>query len=142
MKLSTGLEKVAIEFSNGDVDYIYFNTTDYQFRDRLVNMEHQLTEKVKELADVEIIGNGEAVNPDEIEIVRKFDTIVRGELNEAFGSDVSTVVFKYTSPFAFHNKEMYVFTVLKYLIHVVTKAGEKARKESEKVMDKYIRDYT
>ena len=126
MKLSTGKVAFPIEFDNGDVQNIYFNPTDPELATRLMSAKDKISVRMQELnfSDFEMSNDGEAVinniadyeNLTDEQIVTvaqkaeaiknvmaEIKQIIIDELNTAFGSDVSTVIFKYCSPFAIVN---------------------------------------
>ena len=163
MKLSTGKVAFPIEFDNGDKACIYFNPNDPDFASRLMSVKDKISNRIKSVGaeNLEISANGETIvnyknvsefSAEEFEAAKKhaekstkaFDEtkkIICEELNEAFGSDVSTVVFKYCSPFAIVEGQYYIVYFLESILPEIQKSIEKTNKTAEKKMSKYIEKY-
>lgn len=88
MKLNTGLNEIEIKFDNGESGIIYYNPTDPKLYNRLKAFDEIISERLKE------------IKGDDIDAMNTADDIIREELNNTFNGDVSSVLFKYTSPLA------------------------------------------
>lgn len=165
IKLSTGKIAFPIEFDNGDVQNIYFNPSDPELGTRLINAKDIIAERLKKIGtdDFELSNAGEptvlgriedAMNltDEEMAVItanaEKFakavsDTkqIIFEELNNAFGSDISSAVFKYCSPFAIVDGNYYVLNFLEAIAPEIKKHITKANKEAEKKMQKHVGKY-
>lgn len=164
MKLSTGKVAFPIEFDNGDVQNIYFNPTDPELATRLMAAKDKISARMQELnfSDFEMSNDGEAVVNDISDyesltdeqivavtqkaeaiknVMAEIKQIIIDELNTAFGSDVSTVIFKYCSPFAIVNGNYYILNFLEAIAPEIKKYIEKSNKEAEKKMQKHIGKY-
>ena len=165
MKLSTGKIAFPIEFDNGDKDCIYFNPNDPDLATRLITAKDKIQKRIEEtnFNDVELSFNGEPIEIDKIKnisdltseqldiltknaeaisnVVNEAKTIVCEELNYAFDSDVSTVVFKHCSPFAIVNGNYFITNFLEAIAPEIKKHIDKSNAEAEKKMGKYMNKY-
>ena len=165
MKLSTGKVAFPIEFDNGDTDCIYFNPNDPDLATRLIASKDNIQNRIEEMNvdNIELSTDGEAVSINEIKnindlskeqmaavvenaekyanIVSITKEIVCDELNTAFGSDVSSVVFKHCSPFAIVDGKYFIMQFLEAIAPEIKKHIEKSNAEAEKKMGKYLNKY-
>lgn len=165
IKLSTGKIAFPIEFDNGDKDCIYFNPNDPNLATRLIESKDKIQKRLEKMKfeDFEMTNSGEAVKIDEIEsindlseeqrtilvenaekiakIVNDTKDIVCEELNVAFGSDISSVVFKYCSPFAVVGGNYFVMNFLEAITPEIQKYINKSNAETEKKLGKHINKY-
>jgi hypothetical protein len=141
MKLSTGKIAFPIEFDNGDKDYIYFNPSDPDLFIRMKNFETRAQEKIKDIGDVELTAEGVPLRSAQIEAFEKMQNILKEELDYAFGSPVSNVVFKHCSPFAIVNGDYFVVQFVEAITPVIKEKVEEANTEANKRMDKHIGKY-
>ena len=84
-----------------------------------------------------LIKKGEKVS----ELFDKTKQIIYEELNKAFDSDVSSVVFKYCSPFAIVDGSYFILNFLEAITPEIKRYIEKANKDAEKKMQKHIGKY-
>ena len=165
MKLSTGKIAFPIEFDNGDKDCIYFNPNDPDFATKLIEAKDRIAERVENMKfeDFEMTNAGEAVEIENLKnimnlteeqtnilaekaeknakIVESTKQIIFEELNFAFGSDISSVVFKHCSPFAVVNGEYFVIQFLNEIAKEIRKKIDKSNLEVEKKMAKHLNKY-
>lgn len=141
MKLSTGKVAFPIEFDNGDKDYIYFNPSDPDLLIRMKNFDTRAQEKIKDIEDVELTAEGKPLRIAQIEAFEKLQNILKEELDYAFGSPVSNVVFKHCSPFAIVGGEYFVFQFVQAITPEIEKHIKKANADVEKRMAKHISKY-
>lgn len=165
MKLSTGKIAFPIEFDNGDKQNIYFNPNDPELATRLMQAKDNITKRMSEINfdDFSLSNSGEAVVPetmndvldlseDEIsKIMTKAENlsktvsntkkVICEELNNAFDSDVSSVVFKYCSPFAIVNGNYYINIFFEAIAPEVERCIKEANAGVEKNMKKHIEKY-
>ena len=164
MKLSTGKVAFPIEFDNGDKDCIYFNPNDPDLAARLIASKDKIEKRMNELnADnLSLSNDGETLIPDDLNIekmteeqlnavlknaeeIKKIITdtknIVYEELNTAFGSDVSSVVFKHCSPFAIVDGNYFILNFLEAITPEIKKHVQSSNIEAEKRMNKHLNKY-
>lgn len=165
MKLNTGKIAFPIEFDNGDIQNIYFNPSDPELGTRLIKAKDFISSRIEEISmdDFELSNDGEPVDFESLEdtegltdeqmenLIKKgekvselFDKtkqIIYEELNKAFDSDVSSVVFKYCSPFAIVDGNYFILNFLEGIAPEIKRYVEKANKDAEKKMQKHIGKY-
>lgn len=164
MKLSTGKVAFPIEFDNGDKDCIYFNPSDPDLASRFSVAKERISQRMEQAKiDKMTLGNDgvpvvesmdDIMNlPDDemdavidrakntVKIFEDAKAIVCDELNVAFGSDVSSVVFKHCSPFAVVDGEYYVLQFLRAITPEIQKNLKKSTEETEKKMAKHVNKY-
>ena len=143
MKLSTGKVAFPIEFDNGDKEVIYFNPNDPDLMIRIKNLENRMQDKINGFEDIELEADGTPTDIAKIDIFDKMQAIFKEELNYAFGSNISEVVFKHCSPFAIVGGEYFVVQFINAIApeiqKYIEKANEDARKRMSKHLDKYIK---
>lgn len=168
MKLSTGKIAFPIEFDNGDKDCIYFNPNDPDLAMRLKSAKDKISARVENMGfeDFELSNSGEPADIVDIidlddfmnrteeekkiiaeeaektaKVVEETRKIICEELNSAFGSDVSSVVFKHCSPFAVVNGEYFIMQFLSAIAPEIQKKIHKSNAEVEKKMAKHLNKY-
>lgn len=141
MKLSTGKIAFDIEFDNGDNDVIYFNPNDPDLMLRTKNFTKKISEKIKELDDVELTADGKPAKMSQYDIFERLQKILKDELDYAFGGSISDVVFKHCSPFAIVNGEYFVVQFIKAITPEIENHINKASADAEKRMAKHIDKY-
>ena len=166
MKLSTGKVAFPIEFDNGDKDCIYFNPNDPDLATRLMSAKDKISERIANMKteDVELTNSGEVVDVKDIndfmglteeqahalyakaehtaKALEETKAIICEELNVAFASDVSSVVFKHCSPFAVVNGEYFIMQFLSAIAPEIQKKINKSNAEVEKKMAKHLNKYS
>ena len=141
MKLSTGKVAFPIEFDNGDKAVIYFNPNDPDLMVRMKNLETKVSEKIKDIQDVELTNEGTPANLSQIDLFEKMQNVLKEELDYAFGGDVSSVVFKHCSPFAVVGGEYFVVQFIEAITPEIEKHIKKANADVEKRMAKHLAKY-
>ncbi len=141
MKLGTGKVAFPIEFDNGDKQTIYFNPNDPDLMVRMNNLEKKVQEKIKGLDDVELDEKGKPTKFSKIESFEKIQSILKEELDYAFGGSVSEVVFKHCSPFAIVGDEYFVVQFIEAITPEIKKHIKKANADAEKRMAKHLDKY-
>ena len=165
MKLSTGKIAFPIEFDNGDKDCIYFNPNDPDLGTRLIAARDKIQKRIDEidLEGLDLANNGELLtseNPKNIydipeeklneiiynaekisKVVNETKTVACEELNTAFGSDISSVVFKHCSPFAIVDGDYFIINFLDAIAPEIKKHTNKANADLEKKMSKHLSKY-
>lgn len=165
MKLSVGKIAFPIEFDNGDKDVIYFNPNDPDLATRLMASKENIDKKIKEISseDFNLTNDGEIEaikTPDDLEnlsseefnkvsqraerlsnILTTTKKIICDELDNAFDSDISKVVFKHCSPFAVINGEYFITQFINAITPEIQKHIKKSNTEMDKKMSKHINKY-
>lgn len=162
MKLSTGKIAFPIEFDNGDVQNIYFNPSDPELGERLIRAKDIISNRLEKqsLGEIELSNSGEPVdikklkNMTEEEITELLEKtektrkafavtkqIICEELDRAFDSDVSSVIFKYCSPFAIVGGNYFILNFFDAVAPEIEKCINSSNKEFQKRMQKHIGKY-
>ena len=142
MKLSTGKVAFPIEFDNGAKETIYINPNDPDLFVRFSNFEKRVEDKLKDIDDFELSADG---TPNNEELIGKFESInkvICEELDIAFASNVSSIVFKYCSPFAIVGGEYFLIQFVQAIRPEIEKHNKKANVELQKKMAKHTDKYT
>ena len=142
MKLSTGKVAFPIEFDNGAKETIYINPNDPDLFVRFSNFEKRVEDKLKDIDDFELSADG---TPNNEELIGKFESInkvICEELDIAFASNVSDIVFKYCSPFAIVGGEYFLIQFVQAIRPEIEKHNKKANTELQKKMAKHTAKYS
>jgi hypothetical protein len=141
MKLSTGKVAFPIEFDNGDKQTIYFNPNDPDLMVRMKNLDARVQEQIKGMGDIELTEEGKPSDFSKIDAFDKMQSILKNELDYAFGGSVSDVVFKHCSPFAIVGGKYFVEQFIEAIAPEIEKHIKKANADAEKRMAKHIDKY-
>lgn len=165
IKLNTGREAFPIEFDNGDKDCIYFNPNDPDLAKRLLEAKDKISARIEKIniEKLDLANNGEAINVKDIKdfadlpeneamsliekaertaaVIEETKKILFEELNTAFNSDVSSVVFKHCSPFAVVNGEYFITQFLTAITPEIQKRVKKSTADVQKKMSKHTAKY-
>ena len=139
MKLNTGKMAFPIEFDNGAVEKIYFNPNDPDLAIKMSVLHETVMKRMEGFPDIETDAEGNPVEKDKVEQFKQITNILCDELNNAFGSDVSSVVFKYCSPFAIVDGEYFMIQFVKAIAPEIKKIVEKSNKNMLKHIEKYAK---
>ena len=142
MKLSTGKVAFPIEFDNGAKETIYFNPNDPDLFVRFSNFEKRVEEKLNGIGDFDLSVDGTPKNEELLEKFENINKVICEELDVAFASNVSSVVFKYCSPFAIVGGEYFLIQFVQAIRPEIEKHNKKANVELQKKMAKHIDKYT
>lgn len=142
MKLSTGRVEFPIEFDNGDKDSIWFNPTDPQLAIRLKDFGSSVSEKLKAYDDMEVTVDGQAKDESDIEKFREMLNIIYEEIDKAFDSKISDVVFKHCSPLAIIDGDYQMMNFVNAITPEIKKHNKKAMEQAEKKMAKHLAKYS
>lgn len=142
MKLSTGKVAFPIEFDNGAKETIYINPNDPDLFVRFSNFEKRVEDKLKDIDDFELSADGTPNNEKLIEKFESINKVICGELDVAFASNVSSVVFKYCSPFAIVGGEYFLIQFVQAIRPEIEKHNKKANAELQKKMAKHTAKYS
>ena len=141
MKLSTGKVAFPIEFDNGDKECIYFNPSDPDLISRISNLQNKISNRIKTIEDVKLTAEGESEDKSFADFIQNFQNILYEEIDQAFGGEVSAVVFKHCSPFAIVGGEYFIVQFVRAIIPEIRKRIEKANAAVEKNMAKHLNKY-
>ena len=141
MKLSTGKIAFPIEFDNGDKDCIYFNPSDPNLSVRLKDFQGKVSERLKKFENIKIDNEGKPQTSELIEDFRNAQNIMCEELDIAFGSEISSIVFKHCSPFAIVNGSYFIIQFIEAIRPEIEKQIKKANADVEKKMAKHLDKY-
>lgn len=141
MKLSTGKVAFPIEFDNGAKETIYFNPNDPDLFVRFSNFEKRVDEKLKDIDDFELSADGTPSNEKLLEKFEGINKVICEELDAAFASNVSSVVFKYCSPFAIVGGKYFLIQFAQAIRPEIEKHNKKANADLQKKMAKHTAKY-
>ena len=142
MKLKTGLIPFPIEFDNGAKETIYFNPNDPDLFVRFSNFEKRVEDKLKGISDFDLSTDGTPKNEELLEKFESINKVICEELDVAFASNVSSVVFKYCSPFAIVGGDYFLIQFVKAIRPEIEKHNKKANADLQKKMAKHTAKYT
>ena len=142
MKLSTGKVAFPIEFDNGAKETIYFNPNDPDLFVRFSNFEKRVEDKLKDIDDFELSADGTPSNEELLEKFESINKVICEELDVAFASNVSDIVFKYCSPFAIVGGEYFLIQFVQAIRPEIEKHNKKANADLQKKMAKHTDKYT
>ena len=141
IQLSTGKVKIELIFDGNEREFIYFNPNDPDLYVRMVNFQENVENYLKNIEDIELDGNGNPVEESAVEKYKKFRKVLYEELDSAFDSKISSVVFKKCSPFAIVNGDYFIMQFLDGLIPEIKKHQSQATLEAQKKMAKHLDKY-
>ena len=144
IKLDIGIESFPIEFSNGKKAEIHFNPNDPDLAVRLKRFRDNAPKRIAEIEDVEIGNDGKPTIEQGVEAIERFEkiqNIMCEELDKAFGSEISSEVFKYCSPFALVKGERFVVRFMEAMLPEIQKRMEKANEKRADIQKKYLSKY-
>ena len=142
MKLSAGKVAFPIEFDNGAKETIYFNPNDPDLFVRFSNFEERVEDKLKGISDFDLSVDGTPKNEELLEKFENINKVICEELDVAFASNVSDIVFKYCSPFAIVGGEYFLIQFVQAIRPEIEKHNKKANVELQKKMAKHTDKYT
>ena len=142
MKLSTGKVAFPIEFDNGAKETIYFNPNDPDLFVRFSNFEKRVEEKLNGIGDFDLSVDGTPKNEELLEKFENINKVICEELDVAFASNVSDIIFKYCSPFAIVGGEYFLIQFVQAIRPEIEKHNKKANVELQKKMAKHTAKYT
>lgn len=142
INLDAGIKTIAVNFGFGEPDQIQFNPSDPKFTVRLKQMMKNLDEYSKQVKDIELDEEGQPIEHSFLEKFEEMRKKMEDEIDKAFNSSISAVVFKHCSPFAKVKGQYFVTQFLNAILPVIKADIEKTQKESterkRKHLDKYI----
>ena len=141
INLSTGKVKIEIVFDGEEKEYIFFNPNDPNLYVRMSEFQENLDNFLKTIEDVELDESGNPKDVSALEKYKSFSNKLFEELDKAFDSPISNIVFKRCSPFAIVEGEYFIMQFVEGIIVEIKKHQEKATKEAEIKMAKHLDKY-
>ena len=141
VQLNTGKVKIELVFDETEKEYIYFNPNDPDLYVRMTRFPENVENYLKNVEDIDIDENGNPVEENAVEKYKKFREVLYEELDTAFDSKISSVVFKKCSPFAIVNGDYFIMQFLDGLIPEINKYQSQATLEAHKKMAKHLDKY-
>lgn len=142
MKLSTGRVAFEIEFDNGEVGTIYFNPTDPQLAVRIKDCGNAIEAELSKIASTDVNVDGSAKSMDDVDAIRECNECLLTEIDKAFDSKVSDVVFRYCSPLAIVNGNFFILSFLDAISPEIMGMIEKTKTTFDKTMDDRLAKYS
>ena len=141
IQLSTGKVKIELVFDEIEKECIYFNPNDPDLYVRMTRFQENVENYLKNVEDIELDENGNPVEESAVDKYIKFREVLYDELDTAFDSKISAVVFKKCSPFAIVNGDYFIMQFLEGLIPEIKKHQSQATLEAQKKMAKHLDKY-
>ena len=141
IQLSTGTATLDLAFDETEKEHIYFNPNDPDLYVRMTRFQENVENYLKNVEDIDIDENGNPVEENAVEKYKKFREVLYEELDTAFDSKISSVVFKKCSPFAIVNGDYFIMQFLDGLITEIKKHQSQATLEAQKKMAKHLDKY-
>ena len=138
--LDTNLKSYEVEFKDrGITTEIRFNPADPDLAVRFSELQDRVSEGLKDLSDIELDENGRAKDMSFVENIKKVDALIRGELDRAFGNEISEIVFQFCSPMASVNGKYFIVQFIEAVSPFIEKSIEDENKALKKHLAKYNR---
>ena len=141
INLSTGKVKIEIVFDGEEKEYIFFNPNDPDLYVRMAGFQENLENYLKTIEDIDLDESGNPKDVSALEKYKSFSNKLYEELDKAFDSPISNIVFKRCSPFAIVEGEYFIMQFIEGIIAEIKKHQEKATKEAEIKMAKHLEKY-
>lgn len=141
INLSTGKVKIEIVFDGEEKEYIFFNPNDPNLYVRMSEFQENLDNYLKTIEDVELDESGNPKDVSALEKYKCFSNKLYEELDNAFDSPISNIIFKRCSPFAIVEGEYFIMQFVEGIIVEIKKHQDKATKEAEVKMAKHLEKY-
>ncbi len=142
IKLSTGKIAFPIEFDGEETAVIYFNPNDPNLSIRMKDFEQNMKDKLELLEkDFSLDVEGNPEDPEMIEDFRKVQNALFEEIDRAFDSKISDVVFKHCSPLAIVDGDFFIMQFIEAIKPEVQKHVDKGRKAIDKKIQKHVGKY-
>ena len=142
IKLNTGLKTFKIDFTDrGEVAEISFNPTDKGLLIRFKETQKRIEERLNPFIDVELGADGTPKKSNFVDEFEKMTNIIYEEIDRAFDSKISEVVFKYCNPFSAVNGNYFYLTFFEAITPIIRKYGAIQTNKANNNMDKYLQKY-
>ena len=138
--IDTGLVEFILPFDRG-TEKIYFNPNDLDFFIRLTDMINAMSD-IYEKASVEYENATDSM--EKLEITRRLNEKIKADFDNAFGNNVSDVIFKYVSPNGIikAKSQYYPFYILKWLMPKIEEETGKTSKATMSALEKAMSKHT
>lgn len=142
IKIDDGLEAFEYEFPNGRKETVYIAATDANLAPRFYDVQKKIEAKIKDVKEIELNADGTAKDADAVEEVREAVEFIKDCIDEAFDTDVSSKIFRHSSPLAIVKGGQYFFQVFmtatyKEIADRMNKATKEIMKQKKTHTDKY-----
>lgn len=119
---------------------IYIRPADISILDRYQRLTDDFEDIIKPLQTVNINPDGTAAFEEEWDALKKAEDVLKKRLNEVFDMDEADEIFKTRNPFSSINGKFFCESVIEVIGNLITDSIEEAYEESEKRMEKYLKD--
>ena len=138
--IDTGLVEFVLPFDRG-TEKIYFNPNDLDFFIRLTDMINAMSDTY-EKASTEYEKATDSM--EKLEITRRLNEKIKSDFDNAFGNNVSDVIFKYVSPNGFikAKSQYYPFYILEWLMPKIEEETGKTSKATMSALEKAMSKHT
>ena len=138
--IDTGLVEFKLPFDRG-TEKIYFNPNDLDFFIRLTDMINVMSDTY-EKASTEYEKATDSM--EKLEITRRLNEKIKADFDNAFGNNVSDVIFKYVSPNGIikSKSQYYPFYILEWLMPKIEEETGKTSKATMSALEKAMSKHT
>ena len=138
--IDTGLVEFVLPFDRG-TEKIYFNPNDLDFFIRLTDMINNMSDTY-EKASSEYENATDSV--EKLEITRRLNEKIKADFDNAFGNNVSDVIFKYVSPNGIikAKSQYYPFYILEWLMPKIEEETGRTSKATMSALEKAMSKHT
>ena len=138
--IDTGLVEFVLPFDRG-TEKIYFNPNDLDFFIRLTDMINAMSDTY-EKASTEYEKATDSM--EKLEITRRLNEKIKADFDNAFGNNVSDVIFKYVSPNGIikSKSQYYPFYILEWLMPKIEEETGKTSKATMSALEKAMSKHT
>lgn len=138
--IDTGLVEFILPFDRG-TEKIYFNPNDLDFFIRLTDMINSMSD-IYDKAHMEYENATDSV--EKLEITRRLNEKIKADFDNAFGNNVSDVIFKYVSPNGIikSKSQYYPFYILEWLMPKIEEETGKTSKATMSALEKAMSKHT
>lgn len=119
---------------------IYIRPADISILDRYQRLTDDFEDIIKPLQTVNINPDGTAAFEEEWDALKKAEDVLKKRLNEVFDMEEADEIFKTRNPFSSINGKFFCESVIEVIGNLITDSIEEAYEESEKRMEKYLKD--
>lgn len=138
--IDTGLVEFVLPFDRG-TEKIYFNPNDLDFFIRLTDMINAMSDTY-EKASTEYEKATDSM--EKLEITRRLNEKIKSDFDNAFGNNVSDVIFKYVSPNGIikSKSQYYPFYILEWLMPKIEEETGKTSRATMSALEKAMSKHT
>lgn len=138
--IDTGLVEFVLPFDRG-TEKIYFNPNDLDFFIRLTDMINGMSD-IYDKAHMEYENATDSM--EKLEITRRLNEKIKADFDNAFGNNVSDVIFKYVSPNGIikSKSQYYPFYILEWLMPKIEEETGKTSRDTMSALEKAMSKHT